>query len=52
MRPLILICIALYALAMVGVSAAAHYIGIVGGLITIAVMLLAARWYDHRERRR
>jgi hypothetical protein len=36
-----------YALAMAGVSYCAHHIGTVGGLITIAVMLLAARWYDN-----
>ena len=56
MRPLIWICIALYTLVMAGVSFAAHRIvevfGVLGGLITIAAMYGAARWYDKRERRR
>jgi hypothetical protein len=54
-RPLILACLVLYAVAMAGVSFAAHGIvdrfGVIGGLVTIAAMYGAARWYDHRARR-
>lgn len=56
MRPRILACLVLFAIAMEGVSYAAHGIvgrfGVIGGLVTIAAMYAAARWYDHRERRR
>ncbi|MBR1206621.1 MULTISPECIES: hypothetical protein [unclassified Bradyrhizobium] len=52
----ILACVVLFAVAMEGVRLAAHGIviefGIIGGLVTIAAMLGAARWYDHREERR
>ena len=55
MRPLILACLALYAVATAGVSFAAHgivdHFGVVGGLVTIATMYGAARLYDHRVRR-
>ena len=56
MNTRLLICIALYAVVMWGVYLAAHGIdaqfGILGSLVTIAAMYGAARWYDHRERRR
>jgi hypothetical protein len=54
-RPLILACLALFAVAMAGVSFAAHgivdHFGVIGGLVTIGAMYGAARWYDHRARR-
>jgi hypothetical protein len=55
-RPLVLICIVVFAVAMFGVRLAAHGIvdnfGPIGALVTVAAMLAAARWYDwhHRER--
>jgi hypothetical protein len=53
MRPLIWICVVLFAAAMAGVSYAAHQIvgvfGVVGGLVTIAAMYGAARYFE-RER--
>jgi hypothetical protein len=54
MRPLIWICVALYVLAMAGVSFAAHRIianfGVLGGLVTIAAMLTTAAAFDRRRR--
>jgi hypothetical protein len=54
MRQLIWICVALYALAMAGVSFAAHRIvanfGVLGGLVTIAAMLTTAVYFDRRRR--
>lgn len=53
-RPLILICIVVFAAVMAGVRFAAHGIvdnfGIMAGLVVIAAMYGAARWYDQRER--
>jgi hypothetical protein len=46
-----LACLVLYALAMEGVSYYAHNIGLIGGLITIAGMLLAAHLYGRRQKR-
>jgi len=50
MRPIILICIAVYAAAMAFVSFAAHQIvgafGVAGGLVTIAAMYGAARYFE------
>ncbi len=44
-------CLVLYTVVMFGVRFYAHHIGFVGGLLTIAAMLIAAHWYDHRQRR-
>jgi hypothetical protein len=56
LRPKILACLVLFSIAMEAVNLGAHQIvghfGIIGGLLTIAAMYGAARWYDHRERRR
>jgi hypothetical protein len=56
MRPLIWICIAPYLLAMAGVSYAAHRIvgsfGVVGGLVTIAAMYVAALYWEQRREHR
>ena len=56
MRPRILVCLVLFAVVMEAVVFGAHQIvgnfGVIGGLVTIAAMYGAARWYDHRERRR
>jgi hypothetical protein len=53
MRPLILICIALYTLAMAGVGYIAHQIvgnfGWFGGLATIAAMYGAAVYVERRQ---
>jgi hypothetical protein len=53
MRPLIWICVALYTLAMAGVSYAAHQItgryGVAGGLVTIAAMYGAAHYFERRR---
>ncbi|WP_298885700.1 hypothetical protein [uncultured Bradyrhizobium sp.] len=45
-------CVVVDAIAMLGVRFYAHHIGFVGGLLTIAVMLIAAHWYDHHQRRK
>jgi hypothetical protein len=56
MKPTLLFCIGLFAVAMYAVSVGAHKIvgtfGVAGGLITIGAMYAAARWYDHRAARR
>jgi hypothetical protein len=56
MRPIIWVGIALYAVAMAGVSAAAHWIvgnyGVTGALLTIAAMYGAACYADRRQQRR
>jgi hypothetical protein len=55
MRPIILICVAVFSVAMSGVSFAAHQIvgnfGVAGGLLTIAMMYGVARYFE-RERSR
>ena len=54
MRPRILVCLLLFAVAMEAVAFGAHQIvgnfGVIAGLLTIAAMYGAARWYDHRAR--
>ena len=45
------ICLGVYVVVMAGVSYYAHHIGAIGGLVTIAAMYGAAKWYDQRERR-
>ncbi|KJC49485.1 hypothetical protein UP09_07240 [Bradyrhizobium sp. LTSP885] len=45
-------CVVLYSLVMLGVRFYAHHVGPVGGLLTIAGMLIAAHWYDHRQERK
>ncbi|WP_342711501.1 hypothetical protein AAFG13_06575 [Bradyrhizobium sp. B124] len=56
MRTRILACVVLFAVAMEGIRLAAKGIvgefGIIGGLVTLALMYAAASWYDHREERR
>jgi len=56
MSPRILVCIAAFAAAMLGVRLAAHGIvdnfGTTAGLAVIAAMLAAARWYDQHQRER
>ena len=53
---MIWICVALYALAMGGVSIAAHWIvgnfGVLGGLATIAAMYGVAVYFERREERK
>jgi len=53
-RPLVLVCVVVFAVAMLGVRFAAHgivnHFGIIAGLAVIASMLAAARWHDQRER--
>jgi hypothetical protein len=53
MPPLIWICVSVYALAMSGVSFAAHRIvenfGMLGGLVTIAAILSTAAYFDGRR---
>ncbi|XIA66436.1 hypothetical protein ACFIOY_10815 [Bradyrhizobium sp. TZ2] len=53
MRPIIWIGVAVYAVAMAGVSYAAHRIvgnlGVVGGLVTIGVMYVAACYSEPRR---
>ena len=55
-RPLVLVCILVFAAAMLGVRFAAHGIvdnfGTLAGLAVIAAMLAAARWYDLHQRER
>ncbi|MHC2462130.1 hypothetical protein [Bradyrhizobium embrapense] len=52
----ILACVVLFAAAMEIIRLAAHGIvnefGIIGALVTLALMYAAASWYDHREERR
>ena len=36
---------------MAGVRVYAHNIGVVGGLLTVACMYGAARWYEHRRKK-
>lgn len=54
MRPLVWICIALYALAIAGVSYVAHGIvgsfGVAGGLATIAAMYVATVYWERHRR--
>jgi hypothetical protein len=54
MRPLILVCIVVFAVVMIGVRFAAHgivdHFGITAGLAVIAAMIGAAHWFDQRER--
>lgn len=56
MRPKILICIALFAVAMLAVKFGAHqivgYFGAAAVLSVMAALWIASYWYDHRERRR
>jgi hypothetical protein len=40
-----------YTLVMAGVRFYAHNIGVVGGLLTVAGMYGAARWYERRQRK-
>jgi hypothetical protein len=42
-------CVVLYTIAMFGVRAFAHRVGLIGGLLTIAAMFIASYWYDHRK---
>jgi hypothetical protein len=55
-RPLVLVCIVVFATAMLGIRFAAHGIvdnfGVFGALVTVAGMLVAARWYDRHQRER
>lgn len=55
-RPLILVCIVVFAIVMLGVRFAAHGVvdnfGTIGGLAVIAAMYVAARLYDARQRER
>ena len=44
-------CLALYTLVMAGVRFYAHNIGVVGGLLTVAGMYGAARWYERRQKK-
>ncbi|HET9536602.1 MAG TPA: hypothetical protein VFP43_14880 [Mesorhizobium sp.] len=44
-------CLALYILVMAGVRFYAHSIGVVGGLLTVAGMYGAARWYERRQKK-
>ena len=44
-------CLALYALVMAGVRFYAHSSGVVGGLLTIVGMYVAARWYERRQKK-
>lgn len=56
MRPLILICVLLYAVAMLGVRAFAKEfvaeVGAFGGLLLIFAMYFAARAYERRADQR
>jgi hypothetical protein len=56
MRPLILVCIVVFAVVMAGVRFAAHgivdHFGTIAGSVVIAAMYGAARWYDQRQRER
>ena len=45
-------CLLLYTLAMFGVRAYAHSIGLIGGSITIAAIFVAAYWHDPRQERK
>lgn len=53
-RPLILVCVVVFAVAMLGVRFAAHGIvdnfGITAGLAVIAAIIGTAHWLDQRER--
>jgi hypothetical protein len=53
-RPLVLVCIVVFAVAMLGVRFAAHGIvdnfGTTGGLVVLALMFAAAWMNDQRER--
>ena len=55
-RPLVLVCIVVFAVAMLGVRFIAHGIvdnfGTVGALATIGAMIGAAHLYDKRHRER
>lgn len=50
MRPIIFICVTVYAAAMAAVALGAREIvgrfGVVGGLLTIAAIYLAARYFE------
>lgn len=53
-RPLILVCIVVFAIAMLGVKFAANgvvnHFGVAGGLVVLAAMFGAAWVFDQRER--
>ena len=53
-RPLILVCVVVFAVVMLGVRAFAHGVvdnfGTIGALVVFAVMLGAAYLYDGRQR--
>lgn len=45
-------CFVVYGMAMLGVRLFARHIGLTGGLLTITAMLIAAHWYDRRQKRK
>ena len=52
MRPVVLVCVVLFALAMLGVRAAAHEIvgtfGLLGAVVTIGTLYFGAKVYERR----
>lgn len=44
-------CVAVYTLVMLGVWFKVHHIGLVGGVLTLAGMFIAARWYNRHQKR-
>ena len=43
------VCLALFTIAMEGVRFYAHESGFIGGLLSIAAMYGSARWYERRR---